>query len=380
MHKEHGGGIMIHVAIDTNIYRKKPRLDSPEFKALAFLAKNECICLHIPFFVENEFISHIENEQSKKLESAISSLNKIYDFPARGKKTQSLSDVISLLSDSRDELVKERGEAFISWASKLNAKRYSLSGEETNDALNAYFRGHPPLKEPKVRKDIPDSFIFQSLLRLKDKEVLHVVVEDGALREACCNASMTCYKDLSSFIEDEKVKELLQGKINEDVLEAIESQIDDYLKGNKNILIDRIEEKLLSDDYNMISGDCIPGESNEIYVSGVDRPQELKINSNVEYYGDALFAVNFSAKVEFIYEYAVYRSDVHELDTKKYHLEYLNDHYFNVETTDVFSFTGRIELEYDISIDKIESATELLKALSLPVVTIEELDDFEIYA
>lgn len=371
---------MIHVAIDTNIYRKKPRLDSPEFKALAFLSKNECIRLHIPFFVENEFVSHLEIEQKKKIESTIATLNKIYDFPGRGVKTQALSNVIEDFSNSTSQLIAERGEAFIGWAKELNAERYVLSEVETKDALSAYFKGLPPLKEPKVRKDIPDSFIFQSLLRINEKNPLHVVAEDEALREACCNAGMECYVDLSSFIENEEIKKLLQGKIDSGVLEAIESQIVEFLKENEKLLKEKIEEKLLSDEYRMISGECVPGESNEIYVSGANKPHELIIDSNIEYYGDALFAVCFTANVEFIYEYAVYKSDAYDLDPKKYYLEYLNDHYFNVETTDEFKFTGRIKLEYDISLETVESVAELLKSFSVPEITIDDIDDFEINA
>lgn len=371
---------MIHIALDTNIYRKKPRLDSPEFKALVFLAKNECICLHIPFFVENEFKSHIEAEQEKRIVTVISTLNKICNFTEFGPKTIRLRDVAEELSDSRNKIVCERGNAFIKWALKINAKRYALSEEETNDALNAYFQGTPPLKKPKVRKDIPDSFIYQSLLRIDKKTPLHVVIEDNNLRDACATAGMKCYSELTSFIESEEVKTLLQGKIDSGILTAFESQIVDYLNNNQDLLLDKIEEKLLSGEYSLISGDSVPGESNEIYISGKYRPHEIILGDSIEHYGDALFVVNFEAKVEFVYEYAVYKTDAVELDPEKYYLEYLNDHYFNVETTDEFKFTGRIELDYDIALEAIESVSKLLKCFSEPIVEIVELCDFEINA
>ena len=49
-----------------------------------------------------------------------------------------------------------------------------------------------------------------------------------------------------------------------------------------------------------------------------------------------------------------------------------------METTDEFSFKGRIELNFDISLEAVESVTELFNKLSEPEVSIEELDDFEI--
>ncbi len=370
---------MIHVALDTSIYRNKPRLNSPEFKALVFLAKNECLCLHIPFFVENEFKSQIEIEQQKRVESVLAILNKICGLTEQlGTKTSDLINVIQNLCDTKSEIVEESGNIFIQWASEINAIRYGIDEEETIDALSAYFKGQPPLKEPKVRKDIPDSFIFQSLLRMHKKNHMHVVVEDTKLRGACFLDGMTCYKNLSIFIESEEVKRLLQGKIDSDVLGALESEISEFLNNNRALLIDRIEEKLLSESYNMISGDLIPGESNEIYVSGVDKPHEIEFSDNVEHYGDSLFVVDFSAKVEFLYEYAVYKSEAYELDPKKYYLESLNEHYFNVETTDEFIFRGRIELGYDIDLESIGSVAELIVSLSEPALSIEELDGFEI--
>ncbi len=371
---------MIHIALDTNIYRKNPQLDSPEFKAIVFLAKNECICLHIPFFVENEFKSFIEAEQEKRIDTVISKLKKICNFAEFGPKTTRLRDVVEELIDSRNKIVSERGDAFIKWALKINAKRYALSEEETIDALNAYFHGTPPLKEPKVRKDIPDSFIYQSLLRINKKTPLHVVIEDNKLRDACATAGMKCHSELTSLIESEEVKKLLQGKIDGGILNAFESQATEYLNNSKDLLLDKLEEKLLSGEYSLISGDFVPGESNEIYISGANRPHEIILGTRIEHYGNGLFVVDFEAKVELVYEYAVYKTDVMELDPKKFYLEYLNDHYFNVETTDEFKFTGRIELDYEIDLEAIESIPELLKNFSEPIVGISELYDFEITA
>ncbi|MDH5652879.1 MAG: PIN domain-containing protein [Gammaproteobacteria bacterium] len=371
---------MIHVALDTNIYRKKPRLDSPEFRALVFLSKNGCIRLHVPFFVENEFKSQIELDQKKRVESILTILSKVCDYQYHGPITSDLVSIIESLGESKNEIIAERGNDFIQWLAEMNAIRYDLNSKETNDALYTYFNGKPPFKEPKIRKDIPDSFIYQTLLNIHNSENLHVVVEDGKLRDSCIEAGMICYKELTEFIKSDEANLLLQEKIRNDVLGTLESQIQEFLNNHNSLIVDKVEEKLLSDEYRMISGDYIPGESNEIYVSGVNEPHELKLDENIEYYGDSLFVVGFSAKVEFTYEYAVYKSDAYELDPKKYYLEYLNDHYFNVETTDEFTFTGRVELDYDMDLESVESVAQLLASLSDPAVTIEELDEFAVNA
>lgn len=369
---------MIHIALDTSIYRKKPRLDSPEFRALFFLAKNGCICLHVPYFVEKEFTSYIENEQRVKVDSTIKSLNKIQNYHEQGTHTKNLVELSQYLIDNKKEIINERSESFINWLSHMGAIRYGLSEAETKQALDAYFYGEAPLKEPKVRKDIPDSFIFQTLLKIQEKESIQVVVHDGALFDACKNEGMVCYKELNEFIEDKGVKECLQGKIKGNILNSFSEYISKYLEDNSNTVLDKIEALLLNDDYRLLSGDNMPGESNEIYVSGVDYPDSLIFDTDIEYYGDGLFAVGFEACIEFTYEYAVHRSEIYDYDREKYCIEGLNDHYFNVETTDNFKFSGRVELEYDISLQDIKSVKELFQVLSEPSITIDDLDGFTI--
>lgn len=376
--------IVIHVALDTSIYRRNPQLNSPEFKALFSLAKDGCVCLHIPFFVENEFNSYIKIEQKKRVESVLAGLDKICKFPNPGPKTASLIELRNYLSEFKEEIINECGNNFTEWKSEIKAKKYGLSDQETKEALLAYFYGNPPLKEPKVRNDIPDSFIFQSLLNVNihANEGLCVVIADKKLREACLAAGMTCYNDLSEFIGSEEIKLLLKDKIDINVLSKLESQIGEFLNNHKMLLAEKIEEKLLSSEYNMISGDFIPGESNEIYVSGVNEPYAIEVSNDIKYYGDSRFVADFHAKVEFTYEYAVYKSDAYDLDAKKYYLEFLNDHYFNVETTDEFTFKGKIEikLDDDIDLEATDLVANLMDSLFDPEISIDGLEDFKINA
>ena len=82
---------MIHLVLDTSIYRQKPRLDSPEFKTLNYLSEKECIKIHVPFFVEKEFYSYLEIEQENKLDATIRSLNSIINYQVVGMVTKNLS-------------------------------------------------------------------------------------------------------------------------------------------------------------------------------------------------------------------------------------------------------------------------------------------------
>lgn len=372
---------MIHVVIDTNIFRKSPRLDSPEFKSLATLAQKECVRIHVPYIVEREFRTHLEIEQRKVLSSAEKSISSAIKYEKKGPKTEALVEILEKLRNDADEIANERGEAFELWLTENNAEKHALTLPLAEKSLEAYFTGKPPLKEPKIRKDIPDSFIFQSISELHStyNDELFVVVEDGALRGACENAGISCYKALSDFIASSEAQGCLAKRIVKDNRERLLRKVYEVANNENDQIISEVESLLLSDEYRMLSGGKIPGENGEIYVSLVSRPHSLELEE-VEYLGGGLFVIYFNAHVELVYEYPVYITDSFDLDPKKFYISPLNDHYVEVETTNEFRFIGRVELEFPVDFDSMESVEQALDSVHDPIIEIAELEDFEISA
>ncbi|MEQ8426319.1 MAG: PIN domain-containing protein [Gammaproteobacteria bacterium] len=371
---------MIHVVLDTNIYREKPRLDSAEFKTLVHLSNNNCIRIHVPFFVEKEFCSHLEIEQAKHVDSAIRSIKSILNYDDSGETTEELNEKLQYLIDNKETIVKERSGSFINWLDSIHAERYELTLDKTSNALDAYFEGKSPLPEPKIRKHIPDSFIYQDILEIKGQfgDDAHAVIGDKNLRNACENEGLDCSESLIEFLKLDEIKDCISNALINDNYEAINNHVLNYVSENQNLFIDKVEELLLSDDYRLISGDMIPGEMNEIWVSGADRPIDIEFDELIEYYGNGLFVLDFRSSVEFIYEYPVHRHDISSFDTDKYYIQPHNEYYFNVETTDLFNFIGKIELEYDINFENIDNIQGLLQSLTDPEIIINDLDEFEI--
>lgn len=372
--------LMIHVVIDTNIYRRSPRLDSPEFKSLSYLARNSHVKLHVPYFIEREFTSHLEHEQRKRLTNVIKGLTHSVNYSNAGVETKKLLKISENLAKKKGNLVKERGDSFIAWLSYLKAKRHLLSEEETKNALDAYFEGKPPFKEPKLRKHIPDSFIFQNIMALyKDfSSDLCIVVHDGSLREACEKKGLLCFESLNQFLKYKPIAESLREKIIDENFDQVTQHVLTLADKEKSLILDKIEEFLLSDDYRLISGDDMPGENNEIYVSGVYKPHSITFQE-VDYYGETLFVVNFTGVTEFDYQFPVYHSDLATLDSEKYcPVEWINDHYIDVEATDDFSFKGQIEFGFDVDLGEIDNFSELKEALGDPLITVVELHNFKV--
>ena len=66
---------MIHIVLDTNIYRHNPSRDNLNFKAVEKLAAARWLKLHIPYVVEREFQTQQRKIYSKDLEKAKSGLS-----------------------------------------------------------------------------------------------------------------------------------------------------------------------------------------------------------------------------------------------------------------------------------------------------------------
>lgn len=371
---------MIHVALDTSIFRSKPRLDSPEFKALGYLVDKNCVRVHIPYIVEREFGSYLYHEHEKKIDRTINSLSGLTKHNKATSLVPELEQSLEKLKDKKEVLAEETNELFHDWLNSIDAVTYEFSGEEAKSAIDAYFYGHAPLKQPKNRNDIPDSFIYQAVksLHATHEDQLHFVVNDGNLRDACQSAEIYVHKTLSDFINIEEAKSCLKNAVIDENIDSVAQHLVQFATENKDEVFNKIESLLLSDEYRLIFGESVPGEFNEIYVVGVEKPTSIEIFGSVDHFGEGLFVLYFSAVVELWFDFPVHRSDAYGLDSDKYHLGDLNDHYFTVETNDEFSFKGRLELEYQGDFGVITTSNELKEALTDPKISISNLEDFEI--
>ena len=192
---------MIHLVLDTNIYHKNLTLKTYDFTVLSRMAESECLSLHVPYIVEKEFASFLEQEQRNNVNEVISGLKSVLKFEIPSDFTGKLNNFLEFMEQNIDDFSTESSKAFAKWLDLKNTVRHSITQEQAQQALEAYFNGDPPLKQPKVRNDLPDSFVFQQVLQIFKtyKSQLVVVTNDNALLVACQQASILCHKDLRRF-------------------------------------------------------------------------------------------------------------------------------------------------------------------------------------
>jgi hypothetical protein len=208
---------LIHVVLDTNIYRSHPSRNNLSFQALEKLANAGWVKLYIPYVIEREFQTQQREIYSKDLAKVQAGLSGLIRKPLSPGLLDKLNFLKSQLDIESENILSDAEKQFVQWAESIDANRYPLCIDQTRAAFEAYFQGFPPFKEPKIREDIPDSFIVQAIKKLcTDIEELHVVVGDKKIIDTFSDSkTVTVYKDLSEFIESKIIQNELNSTLSD---------------------------------------------------------------------------------------------------------------------------------------------------------------------
>lgn len=132
------------------------------------------------------------------------------------------------------------------WAKHNDATLHPLQPHHGETVLKAYFQGLPPFKETKNRNDIPDAFIWQTVLELCVRYgKIHFIVKDGGLFQACRDTEQIIpHSSLKTFFQHPEVKEASAGTfaLTDMFIEDNFSDIIEYLERNPSIILERIDE------------------------------------------------------------------------------------------------------------------------------------------
>ena len=154
---------MLHVALDTSIYRNDPKRVKIAFRALTRMCKTKKVQLYVPEYVRREFVSQqkqlVDNELEKIRTAATSITRRSFD-----EQLANFSKEISELTEDIAKQVEKRANAeFTAWMEECDATELKIEPEHGLRVTDDYFAGNPPFKAAKNRDDIPDSFIWQNV-------------------------------------------------------------------------------------------------------------------------------------------------------------------------------------------------------------------------
>ncbi|SOD18711.1 PIN domain-containing protein [Nitrosomonas ureae] len=229
---------MYHVVLDTNIYRQNLSRGNLHFKALERLSQGKIVQLYIPYIVMREFQTQQREIYSKDLDKALSGVTGLTRKQLDRALLDKLKDIKEKLESDSESILDGAESQFTDWAKDIGAKIYPLCIDQTNAALEAYFQGRPPLKSVKNRNDIPDSFIVQSINKLRSEVgEIHAIAEDGKVREAFSDVDkITTYGNLSDFIESGMIQNILKDLDLIDNIGPVVDAIEKYENDNSEIM------------------------------------------------------------------------------------------------------------------------------------------------
>jgi hypothetical protein len=316
--------------LDTNIYRHNPKRDNLNFKAIEKLANAGWLKLHIPYVVEREFQTQQREIYSKDLEKMKSGLSGLLKKPLSTDVLTELNHIKVQLDTESENILFDAENQFLEWAESIDANRYPLCLEQANKALEAYFQGLPPLKSPKIRDDIPDSFVVQAIkkLRVENNAHIHIVTDDNKIIDTFDNINIvTVYKDLSKLIESDIIQNELKELDLVDNKEEIRLAIEDYENNYCEIsamLSKNIGEAILG---STITDKSIPDDNNEATINSYYEAEDMEFDfTNLAYYGNGQFGIPFSLKIMVGAYYYIFKGDYYCIENPPSVTDH-NDHY-----------------------------------------------------
>lgn len=365
--------------LDTNIYRHNPARDNLGFRALEKMAKAGLLKLHIPYIIEREFQTQQRKYYSDDLNQAVMGLNGLTRkqlSPAIAAKISSLKEELERDSEI---ILADSEMQFVNWAEEHGANRYSLSLEQAQEAFEAYFQGKPPFKQPKIRDDIPDSFIVQAIKSLSHANgKLHFIVGDKKVGEAFdSDDSIIVYKKLEEFIDTELVQNELKEVDMLENLEAIKQAIQDYEvheQGINDYITKEVGDQIYGVDIYSDDESHIQDFEGQLTIYGWYEPDEIELDfTELAYYGNGYFGMPFMVKMKVSATYYIYKSDYFSM-VESPKVSDWNDHYFEAETDIDVIVNGMVSVVVDR--EKIV-AGNLENSIMKDFITIDEISTVE---
>lgn len=176
----------LHVLLDTEVLRRDPLRRTGAFRALARLASNGHVCLHLSEVSIREFITArgIEARETRgKFSSALSTARRFlgdrWPSSLEGIVQEAMDAVLGPSFDADERAAMD------SWCSEHDVQVHPVREGHGNRVVDAYFTGGAPFRAAKQRDDFPDAFVHAVLAdQASERSHVYFVTGDKRLLEA----------------------------------------------------------------------------------------------------------------------------------------------------------------------------------------------------
>ena len=344
---------MIQLVIDSTALRNDPARKKAGFRALKGLVKAEKVKLHIPYVVKQEFVTQQIEDYHSSLSPLITKIAKFGKKNLPDDTKEFLHETKQRLESLDQELAEFAKSDFEEWLSELAAQVDLIHDSHGQRVLEAYFAGEAPFREKKRREDIPDAFIWQTVLDIAQHHGEVVLVSgDKAIRAACeDHEKVTGFASLDEFISSDVCQSLLreaQAKHSFQRLLTLVPEIKDQMESTiRAQVVDVLHGRT-------VSSEEIPDDNNEGMILAVGDAKDIEIQSDeVEYYGEGLFVIPVEFSTECLISYSVFKIDYLTLSEEKMEgisISELNDSFFDAEEDYSLRVEALVSLDFETEV------------------------------
>src|SRR5437870_2296826 len=140
---------MIHVLLDTSIYRSDPARRRAGFQTLTALCAGREITLHVPSIVRREFISHFANKGEALLAETLAKVKKLSKAAGSDETRETVRNAVTALEGLNGKYAAFIDSSFDYWLNQVYSEVHEVRPECINDVLDNYFSGDAPFKQIK---------------------------------------------------------------------------------------------------------------------------------------------------------------------------------------------------------------------------------------
>lgn len=284
----------VDVFIDTEVLVADPYRRRGAFRAVERLAVAEVLRIHLSEVSVGEFLSGLEARVNEARDKAMAGLRGLSRLCRSSGRKDCVDSRIQRCHELAEEEIAGARELFRDWLVRVAAHVHSLQADHSERVFNSYFSGAPPFSRQKSRADIPDAFIWQSVLDLAASERRVVVVSsDKALKKACASEldlNISHCSTLEELLQTDRLAGILKKDLLETQLSIAEELFADWAAKSGTVK-------------EFLSGELLGREVFFFYPAAADYAVQqvssidcLMTEGAARYYGDGFLSFSFSGR------------------------------------------------------------------------------------
>lgn len=344
----------IPVMIDSSVLKQIKKLNSPLMNQLIKYTRIGKFQLYFSVIIENEYLTCIKKEAQDaydKIVSGSEALYQYYDEPTIMGFQLRLNMTANMAHNEINTILENITENWKKFKENTNAIILPIEEKHGQLVMNAYFKGNKPFKEVKYRQDIPDAFIYFSILEiLKNNDHVVFISRDKEFVKHIQNDKIVIFESLKDLFESDeyclKNEHFYSLSKTDKAFNMIQFFKDEILRKTERAielsdLVYDLEQEVI---YKAI------GEYKNIATNAIS----VSLNySNIKFITEYSYLVNFNAETVHSLTSIATDDELNEINSQR--IEKLNDKEKNdngsYEITELFTtnVSGNVSITFDHS-------------------------------